>query len=115
MQRETERQVVEIAIFKTKEGVTRDQLLATAGAVSEWATAQPGFVSRDLTYSADTDTWIDVVYWDSLDAAHAAAEAATTSESCAPMFAAIDLEGTQMLHGERIIPKVVAPGASVGA
>ena len=94
--------VVELAIFKLKEGATREQLLETADAVSEWARRQPGFVSRDLTYSAESDTWIDVVWWASIDAAHAAAEAALTSESCAPMFGLIDLEGTQMLHGERV-------------
>lgn len=98
--------VVELAIFKLKEGVSREQLLATVDAVSEWARAQPGFVSRDLTYSAEGDTWIDVVWWDSADAAHAAADAAMTSESCAPMFGLIDLEGTQMIHGERVAAAV---------
>ena len=115
MERNTSGQVVEIAIFKTKDGVSREQLLGTVDAVSEWAKAQPGFISRDLTYAADSDTWIDVVWWESLDAAHTAAEASMTSESCAPMFAAIDLEGTQMLHGERTVPRVVAQGASVVA
>ncbi|HYO61633.1 MAG TPA: hypothetical protein VEU29_07015 [Actinomycetota bacterium] len=115
MQHDSSDQVVEIAIFKTKPEVTRDQLLETVDAVSGWAQAQPGFVSRDLTYSAESDSWIDVVWWESLDAAHAAAEAAMTSESCAPMFAAIDLEGTQMLHAERVVPTVVAERAPVDA
>ncbi|HEX2195579.1 MAG TPA: hypothetical protein VHJ76_01530 [Actinomycetota bacterium] len=97
--------VVELAIFKTTEGVTREQLLDTVDAVSEWAKRQPGFLSRDLTCSED-GTWIDVVWWESLDAAHAAAEAAMTSESCAPMFALIDLEDTQMIHGARVVPGV---------
>ena len=95
--------VVELAIFKTNEGVTPEALLETAEAVSEWAKRQPGFISRDLTYSSESDTWIDVVWWESMEAAHAAAEVAMTSESCAPMFALIDLEGTQMLHGERFV------------
>jgi hypothetical protein len=43
-----------------------------------------------------------VIWWEGADAAHAAAEAAMTSESCAPMFGLIDLEGTQMIHGERV-------------
>ena len=107
--------VVELAIFRTKEGVTREQLLGTVDAVSEWAKQQPGFISRDLTYSADNDTWIDVVWWGSMESAHKAAEVAMTSESCAPMFSLIDLEGTQMLHGERVIDPVAAEGAAVGA
>jgi hypothetical protein len=115
MQESDHGHVVELAIFKAKEGVTRGQLLGTVDAVSEWAKQQPGFVSRDLTYSADNDTWIDVVWWDSMDSAHKAAEVAMTSESCAPMFSLIDLEGTQMLHGERVIDPVMAEKAPVGA
>lgn len=99
---EEQGRVVELAIFKLKEGVSRDQLMETVDGVTEWAKRQPGFVSRDLTYSEESDTWIDVVWWASADAAHAAAEAAMTSESCAPMFGLIDLEGTQMIHGERV-------------
>ena len=98
--------VVEIAIFQTKEGVTHEQLLATVDPVSEWVRNQPGFISRDLTYSAEGDNWIDVIWWESLEAATTAAEVAMTSESCAPMFGAIDLQGTQMLHGERVIATV---------
>ena len=98
-----DRPVVELAIFKVKEGVSRDELLETADAVSEWAKRQPGFISRDLTYSPESDTWIDVVWWDSMDAAHKASEVAMTSDSCAPMFSLIDLEGTQMIHGERLV------------
>ncbi len=94
--------VVEIAVFKLREGVTREQLLRTVDAVSTWAQRQPGFLSRDLTYSGDQDSWIDVIWWESMDAAHTAAEVAMTSDSCAPMFALIDLEGIQMLHGERV-------------
>jgi hypothetical protein len=99
--------VVEMAIFKLRDGVTRDQLLRTVEPVSEWAMRQPGFISRDLTYSSDSDTWIDVLWWESLEAAHTAAEVALTSESCAPMFELIDMEAAQMLHGERVVPSVV--------
>jgi hypothetical protein len=115
MQQSKDKPVVEIAIFKTKEGVTTEQLLGTVDAVSEWAKHQPGFVSRDLTYSGETDSWIDVIWWENLEAAQTAAEAAMTSESCAPMFGAIDLEGIEMVHGERMIARVVAEGTSIGA
>lgn len=99
-------QAVELAIFKVKPGVGRDELLATVGPVSEWVKGQPGFISRDLTYSEETDTWIDVLWWESLEDAHAAAEAALASESCAAMFGLIDLEGTQMIHGVKVIASV---------
>lgn len=98
--------VVEIATAKVKDGVTKDQLLATVDAVSSWVKEQPGFISRDLTYSADADIWIDVIWWESLDAANAAAEIAMTSPACQPMFELLDMQSVQMLHGERVIPTV---------
>ncbi len=106
--------VVELAIFKTKEGVTREDLLATVDPVSDWVKRQPGFISRDLTHSADGDAWIDMIWWDSLEAAHAAAERAMTSETCAPMFGLIDMEDIRMLHATRVRP-TVAGEAPVGA
>ena len=41
-----------------------------------------------------------------MDAAHKAAEEAMTSESCGPMLSLIDLEGTQMIHGGRLVRTV---------
>jgi hypothetical protein len=96
-----EHKVLELVLFKLKDGATPDDLLATVDAVTDWIKTQPGFVSRDLTYSAAEDQWIDVVWWESLEAAESAAAAATTSESCAPMFGLIDMDSTVMLHGER--------------
>jgi heme-degrading monooxygenase HmoA len=99
---------LEIVVFKLNEGATREQLLATAGPVSDWAAEQPGFVSRELAYDAEGDRWIDVVWWESMEEAHAAAERAMSSESCAPMFALIDMESTLMVHGEPAIEPVHA-------
>ncbi len=105
---------VEIAIFKLKEGVGRDGFLRTVDPVSEWIKRQPGFISRDLTYSDENATWMDVIWWESLEAAHAAMEASMTSEACVPMFEAIDMEAVQMLHGVRTLP-TVSREASIGA
>jgi hypothetical protein len=100
MTADREQRVLELVIFKLKDGATRDELLATVGGVTGWAKAQPGFVSRDLRYSESEDQWIDVLWWDSLEAAEVAADAALSSDSCAPMFELIDMDSTVMLHGE---------------
>ena len=107
--------VLELVVFGLKDGVAREQLLETAGPVSEWIAEQPGFVSRELFEDAGGGRWIDVVRWESLEQAHAAAEAAMTSESCAPMFALIDMESTLMLHGVPAIAPVAGAAATVGA
>jgi hypothetical protein len=95
--------VLELVVFKLREGVTREQLLGTTDAVSAWAAEQPGFISRELSHDAEGDRWIDIVWWRTLEDAHAAAERALTSETCAPMFALIDQESTLMIHGEPAI------------
>ena len=91
--------VLELVVFKLRDGVSREQFLGTDGGVSRWAREQPGFISRELSYDAEGDRWIDVVWWESMEAAQAAAERAMSSESCAPMFSLIDTESTLMLHG----------------
>jgi hypothetical protein len=98
--------VLELVIFKLSDGATREDLLATVDAVSDWAKSQPGFISRELSYDAQGDRWIEVVWWRTIEDGHAAAELALTSESCAPMFALIDEESTLMVHGELAIPPV---------
>ena len=92
--------VVEVVVFSLNEEASAEQLLASNEGVEAWAKTQPGFLSKELFHVADQDKWVDIVRWESMEAAHAAAEAAMNSESCAPMFALIDTESTLMLHGE---------------
>jgi hypothetical protein len=100
--------VLELVVFKLKEGATREELLATADAVSDWAESQAGFISRELSYDAEGDRWIEVVWWKTMEDAHAAAELALGSESCTPMFALIDEESTLMVHGELAIDRWIS-------
>ena len=104
--------VLELVVFKLRAGATREQLLGTVDPVSEWIGRQPGFVSRTLCQDGEGERWIDVVWWESMADAHAAAELAMSSESCAPMFALIDMESTLMLHGERVAA-AGQPGVSI--
>jgi hypothetical protein len=107
--------VLELVVFKLGDGVTREQFLGTVEGVSRWISRQPGFISRELSYDTDGDRWIEVVWWKSLAEAQAAAELAMSSDSCAPMFALIDMESTLMLHGTLAIPPVAPDAAAVAA
>jgi hypothetical protein len=107
-----ERKVLELVVFRLLEGVTREQLLGAVDAVSGWISTQPGFVSRELCCDAEGDRWIEVVWWETLEDAHRAAELAMRSESCAPMFALIDMESVLMVHGEPAIAPVHATAPS---
>jgi hypothetical protein len=104
--------VLELVVFKLKDGVTSEQLLATNDAVSIWAQRQRGFISRELSHDVEGGRWIDIVWWQSIEAAQAAAEAAMSSASCAPMFALIDMESALMLHAEPAI-SLVGAGATL--
>ena len=104
----TSEKVLELVVFKLGDGVSREQFLGTVDGVSHWASRQPGFISRELSYDAEGDRWIEVVWWKTMDDAQAAAERAMSSESCVPMFALIDEESTLMLHGALAIPPAVA-------
>ena len=103
-----EGKVVELVVYKLNEGVSRDQFLGTNGAVSTWISKQPGFISRDLSYDSEGDRWIDVIWWESMEQAHAASEKSQTSESCLPMFAQIDEQSMLMIHGVPAIDTVTA-------
>jgi hypothetical protein len=106
--------VLELVVFKLRDPATRERFLGTVDAVSEWARQQPGFLSRELSYDADGERWIDLVWWRTMDEAKAAAEVALSSESCAPMFALIDEKSMQLAHGELATPPVHAAPAVVG-
>ena len=94
--------------------VSRERFLGAVDAVSRWIREQPGFISRELSYDAEADRWIEVVWWRSLADAHTAAERAMTSESCAPMFVLIDMESALMAHGELALAPVSGATTSEG-
>jgi Antibiotic biosynthesis monooxygenase len=106
---------LELVVFKLKEGTTREEFLATDAAASGWMRQQPGFISHELSYAAESDRWIEIARWESLEEAEAAAGAAMSSDSCAPMFALIDMESALMLHGQPAVPPVVTRHAEVEA
>jgi hypothetical protein len=103
-----ESKVLELVVFKLIPGASREEFLGTVDGLSEWAARQPGFVSRELSHDAEGDRWIELVWWRTMGDAKAAAENALSSESCARMFALIDMESTEMIHAEPAIPLVLA-------
>lgn len=108
-----EGKVLELVVYKLKEGVSDEQFLGTNGAVSSWISKQPGFISRELVYDGEGDRWVDVIWWETMEQAHAASELSMASESCQPMFALIDMESALMLHGVPAID-TVSPATAVG-
>jgi hypothetical protein len=104
-----EAKVLELVVYKLNEGVSREQFLATNPSVASWVSSQPGFISRDCVYDAEGDRWVDVIWWEMIENAGAAADLAMNSEACAPMFALIDMQSMLMLHGHQALASVFPP------
>jgi hypothetical protein len=108
-----EGKALELVVYKLNEGVSREQSLATNGAVSTWISKQPGFISRDLVHDAEGDRWVDVIWWETMEQARAVSEASMTSESGLPMFAEIDEQSMRMIHGVPIDTVTAATAVGV--
>jgi hypothetical protein len=59
--------ILELVVFKLKEGTKREQFLATDEVATNWMRERPGFVSHELSYAAATDQWIELVGWETLE------------------------------------------------
>ncbi|MGH2578699.1 MAG: hypothetical protein ACRDG9_13275 [Actinomycetota bacterium] len=100
--------VLELVVFALKDGTTREQFMGTVDGVTRWIRSQPGFMSYDLSYSAEEHKWVFSAWWQTMQQAKAAAEAATSAPENAPMFALIDMDTMLYLHAEAATAPVTA-------
>lgn len=90
--------VIEIVRFKLLNDVTADQLIAASKQSQKFVSSLDGFEYRSLSYDQESQSWTDVVYWDSMDNAKSAGEKFMSSEDCQPLMALIDPESVIMQH-----------------
>jgi hypothetical protein len=91
---------LEIVTFKIKDGVNvTDFLKAAAELEASFARKQEGFLSRTFA-RREGNEWVDVIRWQTMADAEAAAKAAMESPACAPMFGMIDEPSVKMMHFE---------------
>lgn len=62
---------IELVRFRLQPDKTREQWLSANEAITAWVQEQPGFRFRSLSESDDGE-WIDMVYWESREAAETA-------------------------------------------
>lgn len=79
---------IELVRFRLKEGKTSADWLKANEKINDWMKAQPGFRFRSLSETDDGE-WMDMVYWESLEAATAAGErfGAEMMSVCEPLVA----------------------------
>jgi hypothetical protein len=88
---------MEIVTFRLNPGVTDKAFLDAAKGTEAMVAAQPGFLHRSLRRDG-TGLWTDVVAWQSLAQAHAAAAMLTDDPAFAPFGGAIDFNTIQISH-----------------
>lgn len=99
-------ETTEVVHFKSKAGVSSDQLIGSAKRMEKTMYSWSGFISRELIELGNGE-WIDIVHWENQDAAKKAAEIEATSEVCLPFFALIEESKIQMYRGGIVLRQVM--------
>jgi hypothetical protein len=89
--------VMEIVTFRLIPGTTDADFLAAAKGTEAMVATQPGFIRRSLLRD-EAGQWTDTVEWQSLGAAHAAANVLMADPAFAPFGGAIDMSSLSMRH-----------------
>ncbi len=92
-------ETIEMVSFTLKPEATEQELIAASEKSQSFIRTLPGFLYRSLSKDVQTEKWVDVVYWDSLENAKAAGDQFMSSEVCLELLALIDKESVQMEHG----------------
>jgi len=93
--------VVEVAMFKLNEGVAEQAFIAEAKKVQEsFLKKQKGYLDRELLKD-ESGQWFDILHWQSMKEAQAAAEAMMQESSCQQFIQMIDPKSIQMFHLKR--------------
>lgn len=91
-------ETLEIVTFRLKPG-TEAGFVANNGVMTDWLARQPGFLARHLGKRED-GAWVDVVRWQSLDQAQAAADRIMAEIGDSEAIQAIEPASVVMSHAE---------------
>lgn len=98
--------VIEVVLFELNDGVSPESFIASAAATEKKVRQYSGFIKRQLS-QGENGHWVDLVWWESLEEAHQAAEDIMKDTSCAPFMQAIKPDTMQMFH---LNPVAIAVG-----
>ena len=90
--------VIELAQFKLRADVTEAQFRMAFDDSNRWLSSQPGFIQR--RHGVDDDGRIDVIEWESMAAAKAAAQQFMEAPETRAFMGTIDPETVIMRHFE---------------
>lgn len=91
--------VVERVSFKVNKGFSPEDGKKAMLMLNQFVTMQPGYVAR-VTSLDKTDMFLDIVYWETLESAEAAAKNIMKEESLSEVFDIINQESMVFGHFE---------------
>lgn len=89
--------VVEHVQYRLQEGRSEPEFLRLNEKLNQWVMEQPGFLYRSLNKTED-GKWCDIVYWQNMAMAQAAAAAFPTIPACQAMMPFIAEESLSVTH-----------------
>ena len=89
--------VIELVLFETNDGISDKEFIAAAQTLNPILGGMSGYLGRELCKTPD-GTWADIVQWNSLAEAQAAAEAIMNRPEATPFMSAINTESMQMMY-----------------
>lgn len=96
-------QTLELVTFKTKETVTQQQIIQANELVMEEIQNFDGFLYRSLCFQKESETWLDVVYWENKSAAQSAQEKFMASANCQKLMSLIEIGSTNVQHADIVL------------
>ncbi len=88
---------IEMVSFKLNTDASEQAFLDSNQALEAWVVKQPGFQYRALSKQED-GTWVDLVFWESLEQAQQAGAAFMAAAELKAMLAFIDKDSVSMQH-----------------
>jgi len=96
---ENQQYVMELVLFKLKEGTDKDRFYQAASDLSEaLQTDIPGFIGRTLLHTEDEAEWSDIIHWSNMETAMNAMEQLKSVPAFHTFVSMIDTEEIIMKH-----------------
>ena len=89
--------IAEVVLFNIKPNVDEADFIQAVEHMQPDVERMAGFIDRTLLKNADGQ-WMDLLHWETLEAAHTAAEIILNLESCHMFLSMIDEETINMMH-----------------
>ena len=89
--------VIEMVLFNVKEGIEIELAQKELSKVNDFLTEQDGFISRKLSLS-DDGQFLDIVFWEDMNTAMAAANKIMQSPDAMKSFSIIDQKTMLFKH-----------------